>query len=96
MPYHFYILECTGSHFYIGSCKNLDQRFKAHSQNIGAEFTKRYKPIRIAYHEIFPTRAEAMAREAQVKKWSQAKKQALIAGNMKRLKQLSESHDQRF
>ena len=93
MPYHFYILECTGSRFYVDSCKNLDQRFKAHTESTGAGFTKKHKPLRIAYSEIFPTRAAAMAREAQVKKWSQAKNQALVTGNMKLLKQLSKSND---
>ena len=93
MAYHFYILECAESHFYVGSCENLEKRFEAHRKGKGAEFTKRFRPARIAYSESFCTRAEAMAREAQVKKWSGAKKQALIMGDIELLKPLSKSHD---
>jgi len=40
------------------------------------------------YSEKYATRSEAMQREMQLKKWSRAKKEALIAGNLELLKKL--------
>jgi len=42
----------------------------------------------LAYAEQHPTRADCLARERQVKGWTRAKKEALIAGNMSALKKL--------
>jgi putative endonuclease len=43
--------------------------------------------------EVFDSFAGAQAREAQLKKWSRAKKEALIRGDFEALKSLSKSRD---
>jgi len=93
--YFFYILQCKGDRLYVGSCENMDLRFEKHTKGQGAEFTQRFPPKRIAYSECFATRQEAVRREMQVKRWSEAKKRALIQGKSEQLKILAKSHDHR-
>lgn len=42
---------------------------------------------------VDPSRAEAIRREYQLKKWSRAKKESLIKARLNDLKNLSKSHD---
>lgn len=44
------------------------------------------RPVRLVWCEEFPTREEAKAAEAQIKKWSRRKKEALLAGRMEELR----------
>jgi len=89
--YFFYILECSDRSFYVGSTSNLKNRVKAHNQGKGAEHTEKRHPVTLVYHEKFNSLSDAVKRERQVKKWSRAKKAALIAGNRESLKKLSKS-----
>ena len=93
--YYFYILQCKGDRLYVGSCGDLEARFEKHKAGQGAEFTRRFKPVVFVHTEEFPTREEAVRREMQVKRWSDAKKRALIEGHEEQLKSLAKSHDQR-
>ena len=45
------------------------------------------------YKEEYDTYQEAFRRERQLKKWTLAKKEALIAGDIERLKELSKSKE---
>lgn len=45
--FHLYVLECAKDKFYIGVSKNPRRRFEQHKEGNGAEFTKKYKPIKI-------------------------------------------------
>jgi len=49
-------------------------------------YTATRRPIQLVWFEEFPTREEAKVVEAQLKKWSRRKKDALIAGRMEELK----------
>ena len=42
----------------------------------------------LVHSETYRSRAEALARERQIKRWTRAKKEALIAGDVKQLKAL--------
>ena len=46
------------------------------------------RPVILAYCETHPTRDAALNRERQLKRWTRAKKEALVAGDMARLKAL--------
>jgi putative endonuclease len=48
--------------------------------------------VKLVYHERFSRLDDAVKREDQVKKWSKAKKEALICGEKEKLKKLSQSH----
>ena len=89
MPWFVYILECAGGHYYVGHTEDLRLRLAAHLAGAGAEFTRRYPPRRLACSEQFSDESSAVRREAQLKRWSHAKKSALIAGQFDLIHQLA-------
>lgn len=90
MPWFTYILLCNQKTYYIGLTHNLTQRVNSHKlkQNIA---TKEFSDIKLVYYEQYRTRQEAEKREQQLKKWTVAKKKALIDGNKELLIQLSKT-----
>ncbi len=87
--YYVYILYCADHSFYVGSARDLDARMKAHNDGRGAAYTFKHRPVRLVYSEGFGSEAEALTRERQLKRWTHGKKEALIAGDINRLKHLS-------
>ena len=84
-----YILECANGAYYTGSTNNLELRLQQHENGEGANFTKKYLPVKLVYFEEFQRIDEAFYREKQVQGWSRKKKEALIKGEFKKLPQLS-------
>ena len=78
MPFYVYILLCTDGSFYTGYTKNIGRRTKLHANGKGARYTRTHKPERVAYVELFESRAEAMRREREIKKLSHQQKKNLI------------------
>jgi len=58
------------------------------NKNKSARYLRGKTPVKIIYFEEYPTLQLAMKREWQVKKWTRAKKEALIQGNKTLLKML--------
>jgi len=87
---HFvYILSCSDSSYYIGLTTDPHARVKAHNDGFGPRYTARRRPVELVYYEQHKTMSQARQRELQLKKWSRAKKQALIAGHREKLRALS-------
>lgn len=84
-----YILRCTDGSYYIGHTDDLDTRVAQHESGFVSSYTRVRRPIKLMFSEEFPTRDEAKERERQLKGWSRAKKEALIAGNWDRLRALA-------
>lgn len=78
MQFYVYILLCTDGSFYTGYTKNMDERTKLHENGKGARYTRMHKPKRVAYVELFDSRAKAMKREKAIKKLSHQQKLKLI------------------
>jgi len=74
---------------YVGHTDDLDSRIEAHNNGYAVQYTACRRPALVAYSEAFDTQAEAINRERQLKRWSAEKKEALIAGDLSTLKQLS-------
>jgi putative endonuclease len=89
--YFVYIARTPANTLYIGVTENPDRRIDAHNTGKGAEWIKTRRGARFVYLEAHPTLGSARKREIQLKKWSRAKKEALIAGNLTALKSLSRS-----
>lgn len=80
MSLHFvYILESSNRKYYVGYTTDLDRRMKQHKEGKGAKFTRSFGFKKLLYHETYPTKSEALKREAQIKSWSRAKKEALTS-----------------
>ena len=88
--YYFYILRCSDNSLYCGQTNNLLRRINKHNfdKNKSAKYLKGRTPVKLVYSETHITLQEAMKRELQVKKWTRAKKEALIMGNKILLKTL--------
>ena len=87
--YCTYILQCADGTYYVGSTSNLDERVKIHCAGKGPQYTALPLPVHLVYCEEHPTLEAAVHRERQIKRWSKAKKEALIAGRPAVLKALS-------
>jgi len=88
-----YILLCADGSYYIGHTSDIERRAATHNAGQGAVHTAARLPVQLVYSERFPTEADAMARETQLKRWSRAKKEALIRGDSDKLRNLSQSRD---
>ena len=86
-PFFTYILRCSDKSYYIGHTDELVRRLEQHASGLGSGYTATRLPIALVWFEEFPTREEAKAAEAQLKKWSRRKKDALIGGRIGELKQ---------
>jgi putative endonuclease len=91
MPAYFYILRLRSGTLYIGSTADLDKRYRDHCSGKACRTTKFDLPVELVYTEEFDTFSEARKRESQIKHWSRAKKEALIVGNIEKLKNLSKA-----
>ena len=89
--YHFSILKCSDGSYYVGSAANLEDRVKRHNQGRGSSYTSKKRPVQLVYCEKSGNLDDAMKRERQVKKWSRAKKETLIRGEIEILKKLSKN-----
>jgi putative endonuclease len=78
MPFYVYIFLCRDGSFYTGYTKNLDERTRLHENGKGARYTRMHKPKRVAYVELFDSRAKAMKREKAIKKMAHQQKLNLI------------------
>ena len=94
MPFFTYILRCSDHSLYIGHTHALSARLRAHNDGLGARFTALRRPVSLAWSESFPRESDAIARERQLKKWSRAKKEALVASHPGTLRALSQSREQ--
>jgi putative endonuclease len=63
---------------YIGVTSDLPGRVSVHKQDLIDGFSKKYGVHILVHYELFDTMQEAIAREKQLKKYSRAKKIALI------------------
>jgi tRNA/rRNA methyltransferase len=88
VEYFVYILRCADQSLYVGHAEDLNRRIERHSRGEGSAFTHRRRPVSLVYFEKYSSRIAAMARERQLKRWTRAKKDALIAGDVELLKRL--------
>lgn len=88
MMNYTYLLECSDHSLYCGWTNDLDRRLTAHNAGLGAKYTRSRRPVSLVYYEEFPTKEEAMRREAAIKKLSRCEKLLLIeAGKKARMKE---------
>lgn len=90
MQYIVYILRFSDNSLYIGQTNNLQSRLKSHLDKTtkAAKFTKDHGNFKLVYQESYDSRIKAMRREKQLKNWTRAKKEALVAGDKELLKKL--------
>ena len=88
--YYVYILECSDRTFYTGITSNLTQRLVSHKTGKYKDsYTSKRRPLELVYYCEFTDPNMAIETEKQIKKWSQNKKRALIAGDFDELPNLA-------
>lgn len=77
--FYVYILECSDKSYYTGITNDLNRRFNEHqSGNKKDSYTYSRLPVKLVWHEEFTDPTVAIEYEKKIKKWSRAKKEALI------------------
>jgi len=82
MKYVTYMVLFETGYLYTGCTGNLERRNRDRNRRLGLRFD-------VVFREAFKTREAALAREAQIKGWSRAKKEALIHSQASHLQRLS-------
>jgi putative endonuclease len=77
--YYVYILANRSRTLYVGVTNDLARRIHEHRSGTGSAFANRYGLRRLVHVECTVRPRDAIAREKQIKRWSRAKKLALIA-----------------
>jgi putative endonuclease len=90
---YLYMLRCADGHYYVGPArKELDARVAEHNDGLFDGYTATRRPVELVFAQHFDVIADAVAAERQVKGWSRAKKEALIAENWDRVRVLAKRH----
>ena len=93
MSYYVYILLCADGSYYTGLTEDLEIRLAQHQAGELPGYTKSRRPVKLVFSNEFSSMDDAIDRERQIKGWSKAKKEALIAGDWERLAELSRSRN---
>ena len=80
MPF-VYLLRCADRTLYVGWTDDVDARVAMHNEGRGGTYTRRRRPVKLAFAEAHATVKDAMRRERQIKRWARSKKEALIVGD---------------
>lgn len=91
MEFYAYILRCNDGSYYAGHTEDLEIRMAQHQSSELGGYTAKRLPVKLVWSESFPTRDEAFGAERQIKGWSRAKKEALIAGDWNLISRLARS-----
>ncbi|GAA4772176.1 MULTISPECIES: GIY-YIG nuclease family protein [Flavobacterium] len=87
---YVYILKCSDDSYYTGVTSNLTKRLFQHESGFYPEcYTFKKRPIDLVYFFDFTDITLAIEKEKQIKKWSKAKKEALINGDFDALLNLA-------
>ncbi|MBK5259327.1 MAG: GIY-YIG nuclease family protein [Thermoanaerobaculia bacterium] len=77
--YFLYLLtDDWRSVLYTGVTNSLERRIWEHKNQTFPDFTKRYNCKLLVHFEIYDDIKQAIAREKQIKRWTRAKKDALV------------------
>ncbi len=89
-PFFVYLLNCADRSYYCGHTDDIETRMQQHDLSESGYVSTR-KPFNLVWQGEFETREGAIAFEQQIKGWSRAKKEALIAEDWDRIQELAKS-----
>ena len=97
MPYVVYILECSDGSYYTGSAADLSKRLWEHETGaLSSAYTYSRRPVKLVWtSEEVERYSDALRFERQIKRWSRAKKEALIRGNYEAVHEVVKSERNR-
>jgi len=88
-----YILKCADDSYYTGVTSKLEQRMFQHNSGFFPDcYTFNKRPLELVFYAEFTDINLAIEKEKQIKKWSRAKKEALINEEYDKLPNLAKKH----
>ncbi|OQB84092.1 MAG: GIY-YIG nuclease superfamily protein [Chloroflexi bacterium ADurb.Bin120] len=75
------MVRCANHAYYTGWTTDPLRRIVEHNAGRGARYTRMHGPVELVYVEEVENHIAALKREAQIKKFSHARKAALAAEN---------------
>jgi putative endonuclease len=76
---YVYILKCSDGTYYTGVTSNLTKRLEEHESGKHKDsYPCKRRPVELVFYAEFTDINLAIVKEKQIKKWSKAKKEALI------------------
>jgi predicted GIY-YIG superfamily endonuclease len=84
-----YILKCADGSYYTGCTTDLLQRFGQHQSGELGGYTSTRRPLEMVWSSEFDDINQAISLEQRLKRWSRAKKEAVIRGDWAALPGLS-------
>ena len=74
------MVRCADGTLYTGYARDPKQREQVHNRGRGARYTASRLPVILVYSERCRSLSRALKREHELKRWTRASKEALIAG----------------
>ncbi|WP_441244486.1 GIY-YIG nuclease family protein [Tardiphaga sp. 768_D3_N2_1] len=88
---YVYIVRCADGSYYIGITRtSLDIRIAQHNAGVFPGYTFTRRPVELVYSQWFESITDAIENERKLKRWSRAKKEALIRDDLAQLQQLAQ------
>jgi putative endonuclease len=94
-----YIVKCADGSYYTGLTRSElpETREQEHNDGVYADaYTATRRPVKLVYAEYMELVIDAIDAERKIKKWSRAKKEALIAGDLARVQFLAKRRGGNF
>ncbi len=88
MSFWVYMLRCSDGSYCVGHTDDLERRVAQHQSGDVAGYTRSRRPVELVWSADCGSREDALTAERQIKGWSRAKKEALIAGDWDRISAL--------
>ncbi|MDG2432752.1 GIY-YIG nuclease family protein [Flavobacterium sp.] len=89
--YYVYLLKCKDDSYYVGITSDIDRRLVEHNAGKYPDaYTFKRRPVALMWYQEFTDPNQAIEFEKKIKKWSRAKKEALIKDDYDLLPFLSE------
>ncbi|RYF45461.1 MAG: GIY-YIG nuclease family protein [Comamonadaceae bacterium] len=87
---HLYIVRCADGSYYVGLTRaSLDIRIAQHNAGTFGGYTSTRRPVELGYSVWFERITDAIENGRKLKRWSRAKKEALMRGDFALLQQLA-------
>ena len=94
MAFYVYIVCCADRSYYVGSTRSsLELRIAQHNEGTFGGYTSTRRPVTLVFHQEFGRITDMISAERQVKRWTRAKKEALIRGDFDALRLLARGRD---
>jgi putative endonuclease len=85
-----YILRCSDGSYYVGTTRSsLEIRIAQHNSGTFGGYTASRRPVELVFSQWFDRITDAIENERKLKKWSRAKKEAFMRGDMELLPELA-------